>query len=88
MMLRKIDIRRSWQLAREQFAAVASERDLLRWQLKLAEQSVRELREALQQLSAAVAERQHAEAELARLYREREILRASALERDPAAPLQ
>jgi len=39
-------------------------------------------------LKAVVLARQHAETELAALYRERAIQRARSAERDPAAPLQ
>src|SRR5262249_28838566 len=46
-----------------------------------------ETRSALNQLKAAVLARQHAEAELASLYREREIAQARAVERDPIIPL-
>ena len=42
---------------------------------------------ALRELQATVRARQHAEAELAALYRERAIARARAAERDPALPL-
>jgi hypothetical protein len=49
--------------------------------------SLDEVREALRELQAAVLARQKAEAEPA-LYRERDIARARAAVRDPAAPLQ
>src|SRR5262245_63341621 len=41
----------------------------------------------LRELRAAVLARQHAEAELASLYRDRAIARARTAERDPALPL-
>jgi hypothetical protein len=47
----------------------------------------RQRRAALDELRAAVRARQHAEAELAGLYRERAIARARAAERDPNAAL-
>jgi hypothetical protein len=47
-----------------------------------------ECRAALNELRAATLARQHAEAELASLHRERAIARARAAERDPAVPLQ
>jgi hypothetical protein len=46
-----------------------------------------ETRAALNELRAATLGRQHAEAELRGLYRERAIQRARAAERDPAAAL-
>jgi hypothetical protein len=87
MLRRRIDIGRSWQLAREQFAAVVSERDHLRWELAQTKQSLHEVREALRELRAAVLARQKAELELAALYRERAIARARVAERDPNAML-
>jgi len=47
-----------------------------------------ECRAALDALRGAVVARQRAEDELASLYRQRDIERASATERDPAARLQ
>ena len=40
---------------------------------------------ALRELQSAVRARQKADAEVARLYRERDIVRAWAVERDPSA---
>ena len=85
--VRRVDIARSWALARQQFAAVVSERDALKRELAWTQQSVRELRDALSELRAAVLARRHAEAELATLYRERAIARARAAQRDPNAAL-
>jgi hypothetical protein len=48
---------------------------------------VAELRATLQELRAATLARQHAQAELTSLYRERAIARARAAERDPNAML-
>jgi hypothetical protein len=45
------------------------------------------MRAAYAELRAAVLARQHAEAELRELYRERAIARARAVERDPNAML-
>jgi septal ring factor EnvC (AmiA/AmiB activator) len=87
--------------AREMFANVSAERDQLtrdlaerdrelawtRRDLAMAQQSVHELRDAINELLAARRAREMAEAELAALYREREIARARAAERDPALPL-
>ena len=74
MALRRIDIRRSWQLAREQFAALVSERD--------------DNRDALAELRAAVTARWQAEERVRELYRAQDIARARAAERNPAVPLQ
>ena len=60
----------------------------LKRQLAWTQQSVRELRDALRELRAAILARQRAEHELRELYRERAIARARAAERDPAARLQ
>jgi hypothetical protein len=67
--LRRIDVARSWALAKQQFAAVTAKRDALKrdleWKtrdLAMAERNVRELREALTELRAATLARQEAEA--------------------------
>ena len=59
----------------------------LKRQLAWTQQSVRELRDALRELRAAILARQRAEHEL-RENRERAIARARAAERDPPARLQ
>jgi chromosome segregation ATPase len=85
----------AWHSAREQFAALVAERDQLRrendelkrqfdWMLR----ELQDVTSAFRELRMAVLARQHAERELASLYREREIARAQAAERDPAQPLQ
>jgi len=84
---RRLDIARSWQLAKQQFAAVLAERDGLRRELAQTRQSLDECRAALRELGAAVLARQQAEAEVHALYREREIARANATERDITQPL-
>jgi hypothetical protein len=60
-----------------------------RHQCELADlrRELNEVRTAYFELRAAVLARQKAEAELAGLYREREIARARAAERDPNAAL-
>jgi len=85
---RRIVVARSWALAREQFAAVVSERDALKFELTLTKQSLEETRATLTELRIAVLERQRAEDALVELYRERAIRRAQRAERDPAVPLQ
>jgi hypothetical protein len=87
-MQRKIDIARSWQLAREQFAALVSERDALRREVAETRRERHDFRDAMRQLQAAVQARWQAEQELRLLYREREIARARAAVRDPNLPLQ
>jgi hypothetical protein len=79
---------RAWQCAKEQFADVVAELDRLTWELTLTKQSLHEVRSALQELLAARREREMAEAELVKLYRERAIQRAQAAERYPALLLQ
>ena len=75
-----VNYRASWQRAREQYAALTSERVALL-------QERNELRAVLRELQAAVQARWAAEERLADLYRERAIVRARAAERDPAQPL-
>jgi hypothetical protein len=79
-LLRRPDIRRSWQLAKAEFASVVAERDQLR-----AERD--EALARLTELQNAVTARWQAEAELRALYRERDLQRAMRMERDPATPL-
>ena len=78
--VRRVDIVRSWQLARAQYAAAVAE-------LAEAKRERDEFRAALVELRAAVTARWKAEARLAELYRERAIARARAAERDPNAML-
>ena len=84
---RRINIRRSWELAKRVHANVVAERDALLEQLYWTQDQLRELTIELRELKAVVLARQHAEAELAALYRERAIQRAQAAERDPNAKL-
>jgi len=92
--IRRVNLGRSWQLAREQHAAVVGERDLLRrqpeitrWELETTKQWLHEIRRTLQELRAAVLARNKAEDALRALYRERAIARAQAAVRDPNAML-
>jgi hypothetical protein len=85
----------AWLSAKEQFAALVAERDHLQGecdQLRRDLANVRRQRddaiETLLELRAAVRARYAAEQELASLYREREIQRAGAAERDFGQPLQ
>jgi hypothetical protein len=84
---RRIDIARSWALAKAEYAALAAERDRLREELQWMRQSRDEILGALQELRADVTARWQAEARLAEHYRERAIARANAAERDPNATL-
>jgi uncharacterized coiled-coil DUF342 family protein len=86
-MLRKMDIARSWQLAREQFAALVAERDALKGELAEVRRERDDFRAVARELQAAVQARWQAEQRLARLYRERELARAEAAERNPTIPL-
>ena len=85
----------AWRNARQELAAVASERDELKIEneslVRRLEWITRELADitaSMRELRATVLARQNAQDELARLHREREIVRAQAVERDPALPLQ
>jgi len=85
---RRINVKRSWELAKRVHADVVAERDAILEELYWTQDQLRELTTELRELKAVVLARQHAETELAALYRERAIQRAQAAERDPAAPLQ
>jgi len=78
---------RGWQIARAAAAAALEERDAALRELEWTQGQLVELREAVAELRAAITARWAAEARLAELYREREIARASAVERDPSAML-
>jgi len=87
VLRRRVDIAASWAAAKQTFAAVVVERDWLRGELAQTRKSLEETRAALSSLQAAVLARHKAEAELANLYRQREIARAKATERDITQPL-
>ena len=88
MMLHKIDFRRSWQVALEQFTTVLAERDSLRQELSEVRAERDELLARLTDLTNAVRTTWEAEREVQRLHRLREIERAARkVERDPATPL-
>jgi len=86
-MLRKLDLARSWQIARQQFAAVVAERDALRCDLAEVRHQRDEFLSCLRELQAAVQARWQAEERVRELYRERDIARALAAQRDPTMPL-
>jgi len=85
--VRRLDVARSWQHVRQQFAVVVAERDALKRELAEIRHERDDMRAALRELCAASLARIKAEAELAALYRERAIARAQAAERDPNAAL-
>jgi hypothetical protein len=92
---RRVDAAASWQHAREQFAAVVAERDTLKrdleWarrDLAMTEKTLADCITTLRELRAAGQARIEAEQRCAELYRERELHRARAAQRDPARPLQ
>jgi len=85
----------AWRSAAKERAALTSERDELKIEneslLRRIEWITRELADitaSMRELRAAVLARQNAQAELVELYRQREIVRAQGVERDPALPLQ
>ena len=92
-MLRNSNGRRlivaGWACARERFASVPAERDALRRELFEVTCHRDSILNALNELRADVATlRSQAEQRVAELHRLRDIERARAAERDPAAPLQ
>jgi hypothetical protein len=85
--LRRVDVAASWQRAREQFAAIATERDQLRQDLARVRLARDQAIDLVHELQAAIMERNRADLDLHHLRREREIHRASLAVRDPAQPL-
>jgi len=90
-MLRKIVVAGLARAAIDVFNAerASAEREIddLRDELARVTQDRDRLLAALRELQSAVRARQKADAEVARLYRERDIARAWAVERDPSAAL-
>jgi hypothetical protein len=84
---RRVDVAASWQRAREQFASLMTENTNLRAELRNAREQRDEALSLLDELRAAVRARHAAGAEVAGLYRERELHRARSARRDPAQPL-
>jgi hypothetical protein len=70
-----------------QFASALADRDQLKRELAETRADRDELRARLIELCAAIRARQDAEDECRRLYRERNLSRARAAERDPAQAL-
>ena len=87
-MMRKIVVAALAQSARDMLVAerASAERevDRLRDEVEWLMRDRDRLLGALRELQAAVRARQKADADVARLYRERDIARAWAVERDPA----
>ena len=90
-MLRKIVVAGLARAAIDVFNAerASAEREIgdLRDELARVTQDRDRLLAALRELQSAVRARQKADAAVARLYRERDIARAWAVERDPSAAL-
>ena len=90
-MMRKIVVAALAQSARDMLVAerASAERevDRLRDEVEWLMRDRDRLLGALRELQAAVRARQKADAEVARLYRERDIARAWAVERDSSAAL-
>ena len=90
-MMRKIVVAALAQSARDMLVAerASAERevDRLRDEVEWLMRDRDRLLGALRELQSAVRARQKADAEVARLYRERDIARAWAVERDPRAAL-
>jgi hypothetical protein len=84
---RRVDVAQSWQRAREEFAALATERDQLRLDLARVRLARDQAIDLVRELQAAIMERNRADLDLHHLRREREIHRASSAVRDPAQPL-
>jgi hypothetical protein len=82
-MLRKIDWARSFALAKQAFSSVVEERDILKRECEWMQDQLISITAELRALRATVLARHRAEAELATLYRERDIQRADAVQRDP-----
>jgi hypothetical protein len=72
---------RAWQFAREQFAALVSERDQLRLDLTRVRLARDQAIDLVRELQAAIMERNKADLDLHHLRRERDIHRASAAQR-------
>ena len=90
-MLRKVVVAALAESARAMLVAerASAERevDRLRHEVEWLMRDRDRLLGALRELQAAVRARQKADAAVARLYRERDIARAWAVERDPSAAL-
>jgi hypothetical protein len=84
---RRINLAASLSYAKQCFSALVIENTALREDLARVREQRDEALALLDELRAAVRARHAAEAELAGLYREREIQRARSVQRDPAKPL-
>jgi hypothetical protein len=69
------------------YAALVAENDALREDLRRVRQQRDDAVATLRQLQAAVLERHHADLHLRSLQRERDLMRAQAVERAPDRPL-
>jgi hypothetical protein len=93
-VLRRIDLGASWEFARQQYSAVVNERDVLANEVgELVRERERlqcelsDTKQTLKELQAAVLDRNRAYDNLRVLQRERDIVRARAVERNPGMPL-
>ena len=85
---RHVDIR-AWHSARQEHAALVAERDALKAENETLKRQWTWLMHELDDVRASLREaRMKAEFEVAELYRQREIARAQAVERDLTTPLQ
>jgi hypothetical protein len=92
--LARIDIAASWARARAEMAACAAERDVLRREVAELERErdqaldqLRETAQTLRELQAVVLEHHRCTVDLLTVRRERALLRAKRVERDPTQPL-
>jgi hypothetical protein len=83
----RVDIAASWRRAREQFAALGAERDALREDLARVRAQRDEALDLVRQLQVCIQERWRAEERCRELYRERDIARAQAAQRNDDTPL-
>jgi hypothetical protein len=84
---RRVNFAASFAFARRAYAALVAENASLREDLERVRLARDEAIATLRQLQAAVLERHHADLHLRTLQRERDLVRAQAVERDPAQPL-
>jgi hypothetical protein len=84
---RSADAVASWQHAKTQYAALAVENSALRTDLRNARAARDQAIDLVRELQAAIMERNKADGDLHHLRRERDIVRAQAVEHDPTRPL-
>jgi len=77
----------AWGHARLAYAALVAENDSLRADLRNARAARDQAIDLVRELQAAIMERNKADGDLHHLRRERDIVRAQAVEHDPTRPL-